>query len=1616
MNLLFINNTVKVLFLFVLFTGLTAYGHAQCGSNTVIGDTVYVTSDNNIGGSLRNAILCANDLSNTVRFIHFNISDPGVITIQPAAPLPLPPITKNDVVIDARTQPGWFLGKIVLSGGLIANAHGLTVSADNVSIYGLYITGFTSTSAGGGILLNNSGALISTNALSGNRYGIQTIAPISFTATNNIIGLDPSTSTAAGNVVAGVNIQSTFGSFEVSNNTIAYNGTGIVDLSGVVDVLISQNSMYCNTSKGIERMGFTAGGFAITNPSTTIISGTAPSGTVVEVFTYDDSPCATVGSTCQGTNLLGSAVANSSSIWTLNLAAGTLNQGDQITATATIGGTNTTEFLSCSVIVCPNFTVSFPDVNDACGTTATGSATASANGTGPFTFEWSNGQTGSTASNLSPGIYTVTATQSDGCTEIGTLTIGSLPLPSVNPTANTPLCEGETLQLNANASGGTPNYSFLWEGPSSFNSTLPSPSISNIELTNGGLYEVTVTDANNCTGRMDISVIISESPTFQLVPQDISCNEAADGSIDLTPDVPSSTLTYNWSNGATTQDINNLTPGTYTVSMTDSNGCTSIDSETINEPTALSLNITGQDASCDENNGSANAVANGGTPGYTYNWSNGSVGPTIGNLAPGNYTVTATDQNNCTAIQGVSIGNSPALSLSATANAANCNGTPTGSIQLSLLSGSPPITYSWSNGANTQNIANLNAGSYAVTATDSEGCEFISTYDVTEPSAIILNVNSQNASCGLANGAASASASGGTPPINFTWSNGMSGATISNLLPGIYEVTATDFNGCSTTTSTSVGDIAGPVLSADVVNINCNGDDTGSIDLSVASGTPPFSYSWSNGANSQDIVGLTAATYTVTTTDANDCEAILSIEVFEPPIISVSNIQAQSPSMAGGMDGQITAELGGGTPPYQYSWTGPTNGSSTLNTAGLILIDNLSAGAYQLTILDNNGCSINQPFIINQVGCNIIITGIEVEDESCIGSMDGSIQISVEQGEAPFTYNWISGINMGSGAGTLINDLSAGDYNITITAADACTVVSSVSINTTTIDPPGTTQLSACEDNGGEAIFDLSSLEGTMNGDPNLTVIWTEDADGQLMISNPDTYLSESGNVFAYLSDGICTSITTPIQLIVLPENDPACVTDCSTFAGSMDLQDLISACIDVSIEAVYNNDAFLETEDSLLFVLHTLAGDSLGTVIQFLNSPLVQFDLDLMQPNTIYYLSPIAGPQFAGGGGIDLNSDCLSVSPGQAIAFESMNLGMLNFIQGEDLLCQGEELLLSTNDLADSTLTYYWITPNQDTIATNTPDLSLGNIQPSDAGDYYVFIQNSDCLFDQTGPFTLEVLGLNTNETIHAGSDTTVCDNAIHLIATPILSGNGLWTALEGQRISNPTQANTFVEDLQAGINTFVWTVSTTECGTVGSDTIIITLAEAISAVDDAFTLEQANTEIFMDVLKNDNLPEGVSYTLTAITQPDVGTLLQVGDGFQYFENEGFRGEVSFAYEVCYEEQNCPTSCATATVTIDVLNLPYLPEGFSPNDDGINDDLVVLGYRSGGDISMQLTITNRWGDIVYYSGDYLQATPWDGRSGNSNEPLVEGTYYALQEINVDGLLYERTQTIYIIK
>jgi gliding motility-associated-like protein len=441
-------------------------------------------------------------------------------------------------------------------------------------------------------------------------------------------------------------------------------------------------------------------------------------------------------------------------------------------------------------------------------------------------------------------------------------------------------------------------------------------------------------------------------PTITLTTSNqtnVLCNGGTTGKATVTAAGGQANYTYTWSPGNLTGNTQTtLAAGTYTVSVTDANNCPGSTTVTITEPTALSAVATvTQNEDCGQHNGAITSSASGGTSPYIYSWSNGAGTQNISSVGAGNYTVTVTDANNCTATASVSVTNTSGLTATATVTQNEDCGQHNGAITSSASGGTSPYTYSWSNGAGTQNISSVGAGNYTVTVTDANNCTATATASVTNQGGFTVQSQITQPTCQSTAGSISLTPSGGTAPYTYTWSNSASGSSISNLAPGNYTVEIKDATGCienKTYTISSVPIAASIVITGDTVL--CNGQ---SVILTASGGV---SYTWSTGETSNSITVSPQSTTVIGVegTDINGCIGKDSTQITVLPTLSAGF--TNSPNGGGAPLNVAFTNTSSNSTSYNWNFgNGQTN--STTNPTINVTYD--MPGEYTITLIASNG-------------------------------------------------------------------------------------------------------------------------------------------------------------------------------------------------------------------------------------------------------------------------------------------------------------------------------------------------------------------------------------------------------------------------------------------------------------------------------------------------------------------------------------------------------------------------------------------------------------------------------------------------------------------------------------
>ncbi len=837
-----------------------------------------------------------------------------------------------------------------------------------------------------------------------------------------------------------------------------------------------------------------------------------------------------------------------------------------------------------------------------CNGGATGSATATPVGTnGPYTYNWSgpasyaNTQTVvagvGVITGLTAGIYTLVTVDASSCAQTTTVNIVEAPALAATLTPVNATCAGAG-SVTTVPSGGTPAYTYTWSGPGAYSSNSQNPT----GITTAGVYTLTLKDSKGCilTKTTTIAFTGTVTSTFTgattqcLVGNSFSFNNTgtaiaahsysfnptigspatstqtnyvgasftAPGTytvshtvtsgvcVNTTTDVvivnpnPLATLTAtnptcgnangqvfinNTSCCAQTissfasslgsvsgQTVTGLAAGTPVITLTNSSGCTFTVSTTLTmTPIPTSITLVPTNATCGNNNGSFTFGSPvGGTPTYSYSINGGAfsaTSPTTG-LAPGTYSVTIKDANGCILTKTTSIVNvTGPTAIAGTASPASCAGA-TGSYTVTgVTGGTPTYSYSLNGGALTTSstFGSLATGTHSISVTDANGCSFSSTFSVGLTAGITsATVNASTASCGTSNATATVSiVTGGVPTYSYSYDGGTytTSANTSSLAAGSHTVIIKDVNTCTLSVTYNVISLGSPTTSiTSFSNVTCFGLANGSFTVAIPTGGAgaPYTYSIVSSIQTNTIgvfSGLSSGIYNISVADAAGCIASASVNIVQPPQLVIASSSFTDVSCFGGINGQISTTVQGGSPLYTYVW-------SPAQATNSGILNNLAAGLYSLTVTDVNNCSVTSSFTIHQP--SVLTTTYTSTPASC-GSANGSATINITGGTPSYSVTWNNLPGSPTGT-TAVNMPSGNNWIATITDGQGCVAIQTVVVN-------------------------VSASQYTVNGF-SLTK-----CEGETVVLTPNIVSQSSGVLYDFIwSNGITTTSATTSSISVI--------------------------------------------------------------------------------------------------------------------------------------------------------------------------------------------------------------------------------------------------------------------------------------------------------------------------------------------------------------------------------------------------------------------------------------------------------------------------------------------------
>ncbi|WP_044601155.1 beta strand repeat-containing protein [Candidatus Babela massiliensis] len=1041
------------------------------------------------------------------------------------------------------------------------------------------------------------------------------------------------------------------------------------------------------------------------------------------------------------------------------------------------------------------------------------------------------------ATQSSAGTYTLTVTDSNNCVGSQSIDVSVTYIQSITASPSSTVCAGTNVQLSAQVSGGSGNYSYSWSGPNGYTYT-GNPAIID-DISTSGTYDLIVTDNEFiCSTASTISITVDPNPVVTISSNPVTA--CYGGGTILTANVSggSGSYSYAWTlNGSyvgtdsSTLTVNDIIPGTndgsYQVTVTDTTTTCNATSSSFTIPidqVSVTLNSSST-VICQGASITLTANVTSGVSPYTYDWyQDGSLLVTtsdnvytINNLDAGTYTyqVIVTDSNPCQGTSNsvsITVNSNPTVTI--TPNPASvCLGSDI-TLTATASGGSGSYnSYSWVTPTGTStanplvisNATSADAGTYTVTVTDSNICSGTSssvTLTVNNNPTVTITPNPASVCVGSNLTLTAIPLGGSGIYTTYAWTfNGMPIGTNSSTLTiddatndnaGTYQVTVTDSNGCQASSTT--------ILTVDTVNVSvspstttvCSGSDL-TLTATVTSGIAPYTYQWigpngysftGNPATRSNISSLDAGTYTVIVTDANSCTGMATSQLIVDTVIVTALPDIDSVCL--GSTITLTANVSGGTAPYSYSWAGPNGFASTVNP---VIIPNATfddAGSYTVTVIDANGCSGTDESIVN-LG-SLTVNVLPDSDSVCIGSTI-TLTANVSGGTAPYSYSWAGPNGFTSTVNPVIIPNATlsdtGTYQVTVTDFNSCTGLGSAVINV-----------------GSLTVNVLSNQDPVCSGS---TITLTANASGGTM---PYTYSwilpngsMEKNNPLIIPNASLSNAGTYQVM-----------VTDFNGCIASSSITLTVNDSLSVNITP---NPAIVSLGENITLTANVSGGSSEYISYQWIfNGNIVSTSSTLninnanLEDSGIYQFTVVDSNNCSSTTSVNLTvSDTLTViiSPSSAA------------------LCSGNNLILTADVSGGSeNYSYQWLAPNGN-IYTSNP-LVISGVTLSDSGTYRVTVTDSNAnKVSVNAEVTVNevnviVTSLNANNLTESLGSATICSGSTITLTADVTSGIAPYTYLwTGPNEFTSNTQSISIMNAQAE-NSGTYTVKVTSCDSTGN------------------------------------------------------------------------------------------------------------------------------------------------------------------------------------------------------
>ncbi len=1260
-------------------------------------------------------------------------------------------------------------------------------------------------------------------------------------------------------------------------------------------------------------------------------------------------------------------------------------------------------FLISQTITQPAIVLGIPassisTTNVSCFGGANGTASVSpTGGTLPYDIQWSNGDTGIVADSMIAGTYQVTIIDGNNCSFDSTITITA---PSVLASsfinyATTPggtdiACNGQTTgQSKITVGGGTPPYSYLWNTGATIDSIINR---------GAGIYTVVITDFNGCIQSMTDTITEPAVLASTLNVRNVACKGESSGYIIANVTGGSPAYSYAWTPNISTNDSAYLIPaGFYSLTTTDLNGCTKIDTLTITEPDTLvplilpSTFIGAVNLRCfGDSSGSATVTVFGGTAPFTYTWSTGDTSANIANLPADKVTVRVVDANGCSIEKDTTLTQPPPFTHISDIYDPLCFGDSSGYIKINLAGSTPPYTYNWNTGETTDSIGNLTSGTFYCIVEDANNCLDSVGFVMANPDSIIVpaivsDYQGYNISCaGGANGTIQVFPFGGDNNFTYTWSNSQTSDSIVGLAAATYNLTILDGRGCRKDTSITLTE---PIplditLLPDTfiggTNVRCFGYNDGGLHSNVTGGVSPYQYSWSNGDVADSAVGLTAGSYLLTVTDSNGCIVVDSATILEPDSISllavVPNFNGFNIACFGDTTACITLNMIGGNAPFTFVWDGNDTLLATTRC-------DLGADTLNLVILDGNGCQLDTFFIITgppPIGINSVLSSAGSYNIACFGTNTGAIDLTMVGGVVPFTYLWTN-----SDTTEDLSSLGSGAYQVNVTDANGCIDSAAFTITEPTeLTAAVTSTPTTCGLNNGTATATPTG------GVTPYTYAWTGGQTTTTATNLPSQlyFITVTDSLGCTFSDVV--SVTASSQAVVSVNS----FTNNNCFGTS---EGTATATLSGGVAPF----SYLWSNGDTTFTADSLAAGNYTIAVTDSNNCVSNGSVTITEPSAFAFSysvnnaycngvnnGSVTATVTGGTGSYQFNWSNGDVGnfadslPGGFVLVQvtdSLNCSLIDsvdIIQGTsiastinattDVLCFGGNNGFASVNVATGGLgpiTYNW--------SNGDSGLSTDSLV---AGTYTVNIVDSvNCSLSLSVTITEPaVLALNLNST-----DVTCFGDNNGVADALVTGGFGIYTYAWTPNISSDSSLTNLGPGTYSVVITDQNLCSTSSSAVITEPAQIVSVAgtdladcEATMTLNAVLNSPYTGLWSVASGTANFSDPASPNATVSGLTLGDNQIVWTITDG------------TCFGSDTVLVRRNTDAEC-------DLV----IPTGITPNGDGKNDQLVIRGIERYPD--NVVTIFNRWGNLVYQKENYNNE--WTG-GNNSNDPLPEGTYFII--------------------